>query len=44
MKITILKKNRINDRLEYVFIPYNSNKEIENQIEHRLEMLLHMAL
>jgi hypothetical protein len=39
MEITTVTKNRIEDRLKHVFIPYTSNKEIESQIEHRLEML-----
>jgi hypothetical protein len=39
MDIDIVIKNMIDDRLKHVFILYTSNKEIENQIEHGLEML-----
>jgi hypothetical protein len=31
-------KNKIDDRLKHIFIIYTSNKEIKNQIKHRLEM------
>jgi hypothetical protein len=30
MKIATVIKNSIEDRLEHVFIPYTSNKKIEN--------------
>jgi hypothetical protein len=30
IKITIVIKNRIEDQLKHVFIPYISNKKIEN--------------
>jgi hypothetical protein len=39
IEITTVIKTRIEDRLEHIFILYTSNKKIENQIVHWLEML-----
>jgi hypothetical protein len=40
MEITTGIKNMMDDRLKHIFILYTtSNKKIENQIGHRLEML-----
>jgi hypothetical protein len=44
MKIATMIKNVINDKLEHIFIPYTSNIKIDNQIEHRLKMLLAFTL
>jgi hypothetical protein len=40
MKNTTVPKNRIENQLEHTFILYTLNKEIENQIEPWLKMLL----
>jgi predicted unusual protein kinase regulating ubiquinone biosynthesis (AarF/ABC1/UbiB family) len=40
MKFATMIKDWIHDRLKPVFVLYNLNKRIKNEIEYQLEMLL----